>query len=425
MRLALTLALLAAPVAAQTFTVAPSGGDFTQIQAAIDAAPPGATVLVAAGQYDPFVLSKPLTILGEGSGLVRVGDWLSSTNGGSAVEQLPAGASARISGFEFRVAQCSALSQALGLCVGAEGAPLRVVASSGVVVLHDVVVDWSDVWDSAFFGDALRVTDASLVIVDRARLGTFKILKDTAAIRAVRSTLWIGDSVLQGGSGTGNFPWPAGAGFGGTEAVHLEDSVLYAARSSFYGGGPGAYEDLFGQVHTIPGGSGIVAEASALKLVGGPASVIDGAVDLIVEDGSFALVGAGWSGPETVIADASSLVDLAAAHYPTLRFVARSVAPGGATTLQIAGAPGSLVRTFGSFDVSAPFALAGVDGAVAISLGALVVLPPVALGPQGDASVPIAVPSGIGDLLLHVQALAMSPSGELALSNPASLAILQ
>lgn len=64
--LCLCLFGLAALLPAQALVVDPGGGgNFTQLQPAIDAAAPGAIILVRGGSYDPVRIDKSLTILGE------------------------------------------------------------------------------------------------------------------------------------------------------------------------------------------------------------------------------------------------------------------------------------------------------------------------------------------------------------------------
>src|SRR6185436_13834522 len=75
-RLSLFAALLAlAPLAhAGVLTVGPagSGAQFTEIQAAIDAALDDDVILVKPGTYARIVVDKPLRILGDGTGAVRI-----------------------------------------------------------------------------------------------------------------------------------------------------------------------------------------------------------------------------------------------------------------------------------------------------------------------------------------------------------------
>ncbi|HKX45402.1 MAG TPA: hypothetical protein VJP77_01755 [Planctomycetota bacterium] len=436
MRLGLVLALSAAPAAAQTFTVAPSGGDFTEIQAAIDAAPPGATVLVAAGQYDPFVLAKPLTILGEGSGVVQVGDWFAGPFASSRVVQIPAGTSARLSGLSFEARLCTGFF--IPCLLSNLGYPLVVEGCAGVVALHDVVVDWSEaavLAELADVGAALTVTDSALVLVDRARLGSSDAVPGWG-IGATNSTLWISDSVVHGGHGLA-YSFVDPSYFPGSSAAFLTDSVLYAARTEFWGGNPTYIGGFLGQDHAT-GGAGVRANGSVLKFAG--AGLIAGLyitgfdpdlglyeyADLVLTGGSYALADEGWTSfPSGFLADPSSTFHPTSATYPMLRFGDWSVQPGAATVLDFDGAPGSVVLPFASFDVGAPFALPGVDGAAALHPGSLVALPARVIGPQGYSSLPIAVPSGIGNLLVHAQAVATSPTGVLALSNPTSIAILE
>src|SRR6185436_16079297 len=75
-RASLLAALLAlAPLAhAGILTVGPagSGAQFTEIQAAVDAALDDDVILVRPGTYAAVVVDKPLRILGDGTGVVRI-----------------------------------------------------------------------------------------------------------------------------------------------------------------------------------------------------------------------------------------------------------------------------------------------------------------------------------------------------------------
>ncbi len=65
---ALLLAVLSAPALGATWTVGPSGANFTSIQAAIDHAAPGDTVLVGAGTYaEAIAIEKSLDLIGSGT----------------------------------------------------------------------------------------------------------------------------------------------------------------------------------------------------------------------------------------------------------------------------------------------------------------------------------------------------------------------
>ncbi len=71
---ALSALLLPRLALATVWTVSPpgGGGQFNDIQSAVNAASPGDTVLVVAGTYSPFVLDKALRVLGVDPGLVTV-----------------------------------------------------------------------------------------------------------------------------------------------------------------------------------------------------------------------------------------------------------------------------------------------------------------------------------------------------------------
>jgi len=85
-RVSLALALLSTVAAAGVLTVGPvgSGAQFTQIQAAVNAAHEDDVLLVRAGTYQRVTVDKPLRILGVEPGVIIDGGtttWQSSRAG--------------------------------------------------------------------------------------------------------------------------------------------------------------------------------------------------------------------------------------------------------------------------------------------------------------------------------------------------------
>ncbi len=96
----LVAAVLISSARAETFLVDAAGApdaDFTAMQPAIDAAAPGDTIMVRDGDYDGFVLDRPLTVIAE-----QVGARFADT---TVVRDIPAGTTASLTGFflEFLV----------------------------------------------------------------------------------------------------------------------------------------------------------------------------------------------------------------------------------------------------------------------------------------------------------------------------------
>jgi hypothetical protein len=105
-RLSVALFGIAFPTltSAGTFTVdAAGGGDFIDLQTAIDAAPTASVLVIKNGSYSGFTLAKRLTLVGEGPGVV--------INGLVKVENVAAGSSTVLAGMTWtkgaRVQNCT------------------------------------------------------------------------------------------------------------------------------------------------------------------------------------------------------------------------------------------------------------------------------------------------------------------------------
>lgn len=93
--LAVLLAFVPALAAQRTWTVAPTGGDFTEIRDAMPVVQHGDTVLVRAGTYLHFVLTKGIRLVGDPGATVRNG----SIDNAVTVRNVPAGTTTVIAGF--------------------------------------------------------------------------------------------------------------------------------------------------------------------------------------------------------------------------------------------------------------------------------------------------------------------------------------
>src|SRR5688572_13526839 len=113
--------LLQATASAGVLVVGPpgSGAPFQDVQPAIDAAQPGDTVLVLAGSYGTASITKPLQLVGAGSGLVTLSG--PPTAPVLHVGSIPAGETVVVSGLDLQA----------GFGLGIVLQPLASIAGNG------------------------------------------------------------------------------------------------------------------------------------------------------------------------------------------------------------------------------------------------------------------------------------------------------
>src|SRR5688572_16299387 len=92
--------ILAGVLAAQSTLVVGAGG-YPQISAAIAAAPPGDTVKVLPGTYDPFTVTIPLNIVAAAGAVVVRPSGVGSSSFSSTFFDLQAGQTVVVAGFRF------------------------------------------------------------------------------------------------------------------------------------------------------------------------------------------------------------------------------------------------------------------------------------------------------------------------------------
>ncbi|RCW20220.1 parallel beta-helix repeat protein [Ciceribacter lividus] len=148
-----------------TVTVGRADADFTSIQAAVDRAAGGTTVVVRAGVYREHVrVDKPLTLRGEGAVVVDAG------KNGSAI--ILAGSGIELSGFEVRNAGSSGTDA--GLLVLGDGNTLSHIRATenhrGIVVSGGRENDISDSEASGNRNDGVALLGASATGVTRNTL---------------------------------------------------------------------------------------------------------------------------------------------------------------------------------------------------------------------------------------------------------------
>ena len=188
-----------------------------------------------------------------------------------------------------------------------------------------------------------------------------------------------------------------------------------------------------------PGLAAIFAEASTLRLLGGPGSLIqaganacwstghcwDGSPALMLVAGSHAT----WTSAQALqggepscssssgcpgflagppfASDASSLVVENATSYPSLGSQAAGVAPGDPIQIDIDGEPGALVTLYWSPQLGPSLSLPGIDGEVVLDLGSVSQLGSHVLDPAGAAVQQVSTPPipALVGLTAHLQGL--------------------
>src|SRR5262245_13660615 len=349
-RLASALVALEPLCAADILTVGPagSGAQFTEIQAAVDAAHDHDVILVQAGSYQGILVDKQLRILGDGSGRVHlIGDVIVRDIG--VCEEL--------------------VLSGVGLGLDLSSAHLQ--NCPGTVVFQDVAAQ-------SLCSTALQIEScARVVLLDSSVFGI-------GGVFAQDSTLWIANAEINGGSNF--FCWGDG-----TPGVKVVNSVLHAWRTSIRGCDNRGNEDPFGFSST-DGGPGILAVGSTVNLFGGPSSSMAGGWGGVSGDGFFfhhdpggpglkltenshariqaaipiqgGFDGHGPSGVQApaILVDGTSSAAFDAKIFPTLVSSARRVQLGSSFTLTLEGNPGGFQVLYLSLHTGPTTTFHGVDG---------------------------------------------------------------
>lgn len=236
--------LLAAPAWAGVITVDDDGGaDFTDLPQAVEAAAPGDVLWVHPGQYSSFTIdAKPLTVLGLAAGQVRVA-------GTSRVTGVVA---------PFKAVLCRLDFERLALS-----------DNTGAVILDEVRAFGPDV---AFFSVA-QCADVRAIActVDSIYAAVSGIPRCAARIaqgtRFEATESWI----------VGNSAPSYGDQFGWTGMLGSDDSRLYLAATSVFGGKGSNEFDLFCLNPGYEGGAGIeLVSSGRVRVTGLPSDLIQG-----------------------------------------------------------------------------------------------------------------------------------------------------
>ncbi|MHC5209717.1 MAG: right-handed parallel beta-helix repeat-containing protein [Planctomycetota bacterium] len=434
--------LLAPPLAAQ-ITVGPSGSgaQFEQIDDAIAAASPGASIHVFAGEYDAFLVDKPLTLVGfggSGAGSVIVHPDLAQELSAIRVAGIAAGEVVRITGIDVTTT------------VATPYARIRLESSEGVILLVSVNARGTDFAVPGSSSDAsLVIEDCDAVVLESCDIfGTVApssqpLLNGAIGTRIVNSSVWINSSEVRGAYGGSQF----GNGGPGASALDLTDSFVQLSRTWVRGGGGGvvwAFEPLL--TYGFPGSPGAELLRSELVVAGGEGSLIEGGFGPTVSEddwypggpavrlhddstlrvASDAALQSGeddnpsGSGPPIANSGSGTTVTLEPGPRPTLGAVPATVRPGEALVLDASGDAGALQLLYFSPLPASPVAL-GTASDLVLDPGQPIFLTALVLDGTGLASLGATAPADPGLIGLGAVLQSAQPGPALRLSNASAL----
>ncbi|HZM00327.1 MAG TPA: hypothetical protein VFD43_08755 [Planctomycetota bacterium] len=391
--------------------VKPDGtGDFTTIQAAVEASSPGDIVLVFGGAHDNVVIDRGLTLVAVCN--VMIGKALEGPGAALPalrITGLPANELVVLSGFTVFVGGAGATSA------------IEVSGSSGTVWIQDCFVD-------SYGAPALVADAAATIAITNTLLQTNLIPalpdgtpKPGAGAQLANGTRLYGyDAELKGSHGTlvgPDLPVPIAPPDGGPGLV-VDDSLARWSGGSIRGGS-GNTLFLDGCLLGGDGGTGLVTLDPAGG--GAPDVVLMGTV-VAGGAGSFASACA----PPTTAGPAFDVVPgsvSTTAGPPRLLTLPGQVPAGGPFSIGLAGAPGDVAFLLASTAAVPGFAAGALD--LHLRLDTLLALIPVPL-PAGsqmlDATAP-ALPVVVDGITVPLQAVFVDGQGLKHASNPRALAI--
>ena len=363
------------------------GVDFTELQAAVDAAPAKSVLLVRAGTYAAFsIAAQSVSVIADAGAQPRV-------LGAPTITDLAVGQSVLLQGLRFAPAAAGSAAGTIANCAGWIG-------------LEDC-----DLEAPASGASTLRIEDALQVFVARTTITGPAPGPTSAALHVLDSQVHLYDALLFGGSAVGSAP--------GGDALLLEQTqgasaFAFASGCSFQGGvgAPGQPQPCSAGSE---GGAGVRLLGTAPALTRLDSPTLGGA------GGADAGCGGGADGPALI--GAGALVDLPGC---ALSFVVDSpVSSGGIAINAFEGPPTALVFLLiatapsaqhlpvfsGTFTCAAPFFTFFV-GVVPPS-GTLLVPVPVTLNPSVEA------------FSFYEQSAFLLPGGAIQLSAPSYPVVVQ
>src|SRR5262245_46916480 len=402
-RFASALVVLSPLSGAGILTVGPagSGAQFTQIQAAIDAALDDDVILVQPGTYQQIVVARPLRILGDGTGVVRI----QGREPGATILGIGAGREVVLSGVE------------VGEPTDGDAPAILLRNCPGTVILDAVDVPGN------FGGTAVQVQSCARAVVLDSQLS------GVGAMSALDSEVWLANVTLVAGMN----------GFFGqaVTGVSLQNSTLHAWSSRIVGGDAHArIDEAVG-----PGAPGLLLVSSHADLFGGPGSeLLGGRGDTLAMNTpggaglrlfqssariqasitiSGGLDGLGTTVAPAISADATSTYGFDPKVFPTLVAGAQEVQLGTSFDLTLTGNPGGYQVLFLSLHTGPTTTYRFADGFGLLDRATMVNAGSVVLPPSGVFAFHFNVPNNVALLgsTLFFQAAEKLPNASILRSS--------
>lgn len=441
--LAPVAALLVATPALADITVGPagSGAQYQQISSALAFAAPGETIRVEAGSYDPFVVTKGVTIIGAGIDQTIVEILPSSNDGAIDVIGVPAGQRVVLSSLSIQ-RNASSLD-----------GRIEITDCDGAVHLIDVESLTPNTFGVARHSNeaVLRVENSDAVICEHCTFkgwlpsSQFSWMHGSPAVHAIGSRVWLNDCTLLAGHGS--------EGYGGPGIWAVDDAFVQATRCEVRGGDGGAHFGFeWWDIYGFEGEEAVRIDGSTVVLAGGSGNLVRGGHGNPVDDLNWsgggpgvALIGDGIlrRAPDAVIENGDNgngepsggsavvvqfLQTGADIAEPKRRTTIGSVDPvlavGGPVGLVAGGEPGALHYAFVGAQAISPLQLPGLGQHVHLDAAQVVPLALIQLDGNGVGGHSTLVPNqpALIGWEFTVQSIDLDLTS-LRISNPALLLI--
>lgn len=409
--------LLAVPAHSQQVWTVDSQGPLKTIQAAVDLAGNGDVILVRPGTYAPFdVVAKSLTIVGDPAAEVSLFAIFPPGipfDRALEIRQLAADQRVVLRGIDFRIAVLDPLPT------------VELAGNAGSVLFEDCEIQGS-------VGAAVSVGGSQSVTFVRCRLaagGPFlsagsSVFQTAAGLQALSSNVYLFESDVRGSQGK-DWVLISPTTSAGGPGLALKSGFVLAQGSSLQGGRGGQVGPV-GFQPCIPlqaGGAGAVLEETL-----GSARLVLLSSDLSGGPGGQPVAGCpelpGPTGPAQVVLGGQLQSFGAEARAFGWSGLVRE---GQSAELFLAGQPGDQALLFVAASGSPGSFLEPALLAPHLELGSLVLLPLPALPASGVLASALTapnLPAGVQVRALCAQALFLASNGELFLSGPSELRLL-